>query len=907
MKKYLLSICCLICCQCMVAMANVLPTDKDTIVYDTIAWQPTYEFVGHILYLDSYKDFPDEDSIEYIFEYRYEEPCVKHKLSLCVLSPNDSDTLVVDCDSIAVDLGLSVKWASYNIGATKPEEYGDYFAWGEVVPKESYDWDTYKFGASNQLTKYCSDSEYGKDGFKDDKTVLDPEDDAAVVNWGGSWRMPTDEEMTELREQCTWTWITQNGVNGYKVVGPNGNSIFLPAAGFMNESGFNSAASDGDYWSSSLNTSDPNHAYYVNFNSSNVIRYDCFNRYTGRSVRPVCVKEQEQIQSYEFVEKDTICGNELPYIWRGKECSATGVYYDSLKTVLGGDSVYVLELTVLPQLIGETENKTIRLGETYTWHGKSYTTTGIYNDTLESTFGCDSIVTLNLVVLQPVYGAEVSASICEGECYTWQGAPYSVAGTYRDTLSGVSGCDSIVTLHLTVNKSVTTEITHVACDTYTWNGKTYTTTGDYTHTTTGSNGCDSTTILHLRINYRDTAYFTATACDVYEWHGEKYTTSGIYYYNTTTVLGCDSIEELTLTVNYSDTVEITEVACVDYTWTNGETYIESGIYYDSLTTAHGCDSIRILYLTILPTYYFEDTAVILEDDIYQWRGKNYSEEGIYFDSLLTEAGCDSVYSLILEVEEKVILHEINIAEQCAGSGVMDVELLIQSGIADTIVFEFSQSALDAGFVNTALPYDEVMQLAYHDIRAGKYGVKLSGRYRGLVVFEQQVELTLLYPTTVMRKLWDDVLAVLTHDYNGGYNFVAFQWYKNGEMIPGATHSYINDLLVIGTEYSVLLTEDNGLKLMTCPLVIDERVGISDIEEQVDISLYPTLLIGTQNVTCKVSESATVYIYDMMGNLISEFKLEAGESEIETPYVAGAYMAKIVTITNKVKNIKLVVQ
>ena len=273
-----------------------------------------------------------------------------YPLMLASQMPEINCNQTTDCME-AVDLGLSVLWATCNVGANSPEDYGDYFAWGETTPKEQYDWTTYKYcaGSSLTMTKYCSQSSYGNNGFTDSKTVLDPEDDAAVVNWGGNWRMPTDEEMTELREQCTWTWTTQNGVNGYKVVGHNGNSIFLPAAGFMNESGFNSAASDGDYWSSSLNTSDPNHAYYVNFNSSNVIRYDCFNRYTGRSVRPVCVKEQELIQSYEFVDKDTVCGNELPYIWRGKECNAAGVYYDSLKTALGGDSVYVLELAVLPE------------------------------------------------------------------------------------------------------------------------------------------------------------------------------------------------------------------------------------------------------------------------------------------------------------------------------------------------------------------------------------------------------------------------------------------------------------------------------------------------------------------------------------------------------------------------------
>ena len=187
-----------------------------------------------------------------------------------------------------VDLGLSVKWATCNVGAETPEDYGDYFAWGEVEPKTTYDWSTYKYGTNyDQLTKYCNNSSYGKDGFTDNKTVLDPEDDAVAVNWGGAWRIPTKAEQDELRDNCTWTWTTQNGVNGYKVTGPNGNSIFLPAAGYMYEGTLGNAGSHGEYWSSSLYTDDPSGAYNVNFNSD-LVGWNRNGRSPGLSVRPVC-------------------------------------------------------------------------------------------------------------------------------------------------------------------------------------------------------------------------------------------------------------------------------------------------------------------------------------------------------------------------------------------------------------------------------------------------------------------------------------------------------------------------------------------------------------------------------------------------------------------------------------------
>lgn len=186
-----------------------------------------------------------------------------------------------------VDLGLSVKWATCNVGATKPEEYGDYFAWGETQ-KNTYDWSTYKWcnGSYNTLTKYNNNSSYGT---VDNKTQLELSDDAARANWGGSWRMPTKAEQDELREQCTWTWTTQNGVNGYKVTSKkNGNSIFLPAAGCRFDSSLYYAGSYGDYWSSSLYTDYPSSAYFLFFNSDNVDWNISYGRYSGHSVRPVC-------------------------------------------------------------------------------------------------------------------------------------------------------------------------------------------------------------------------------------------------------------------------------------------------------------------------------------------------------------------------------------------------------------------------------------------------------------------------------------------------------------------------------------------------------------------------------------------------------------------------------------------
>ena len=190
-----------------------------------------------------------------------------------------------------VDLGLpsGLKWATCNIGATTPEGYGDYYAWGETETKSTYDWSTYKWcnGSKTTMTKYCTDSDYGYNGFTDNKTTLELSDDVAHVKWGGSWRLPTKAEFKELEENCTWTWTTQNGVKGYKVTGKtNGNSIFLPAAGCRGSSSLSGAGSVGVYWSSSLNESYSYSAWYLYFNSDDVYAngyYHC----SGQSVRAV--------------------------------------------------------------------------------------------------------------------------------------------------------------------------------------------------------------------------------------------------------------------------------------------------------------------------------------------------------------------------------------------------------------------------------------------------------------------------------------------------------------------------------------------------------------------------------------------------------------------------------------------
>lgn len=210
-----------------------------------------------------------------------------------------------------VDLGVknaqgqTIYWAKCNVGATKPYEYGDYYAWGETETKTVYSWETYKYAelipgtpaeydADGFLIKPATDDHYEGQNIGED--ISGTQYDAARQNWGGSWRMPTNDEFSRLKTQCDWTWTEMkssdgNPIKGYKVSNKSDNSkyIFLPAAGCRYDSGLGSAGSRGYYWSSSPYASGSSSAYCLYFPSSYQGGTNFDGRYYGQSVRAVCV------------------------------------------------------------------------------------------------------------------------------------------------------------------------------------------------------------------------------------------------------------------------------------------------------------------------------------------------------------------------------------------------------------------------------------------------------------------------------------------------------------------------------------------------------------------------------------------------------------------------------------------
>ncbi|MBR5983212.1 MAG: hypothetical protein IK025_05775 [Bacteroidales bacterium] len=224
-------------------------------------------------------------------------------LALCVMcyscGPDVSVSGSVDGHDY-VDLGLpsGILWATCNVGASTPEGSGSQYAWGETEPKESYKWENYRYKEGEvyrdftliyvRLIKYCNNSSYGNNGYTDNLTTLEADDDAATANWGSGWRMPTKAEFEELMNKCSWKWSDY----GYKVIGPNGNSIFLPAEGYRYDSDLGRKADYAPYWSSSLDSEFPSSAMMFGIGKGGYFHKGYYMNYLDRScglaVRPVC-------------------------------------------------------------------------------------------------------------------------------------------------------------------------------------------------------------------------------------------------------------------------------------------------------------------------------------------------------------------------------------------------------------------------------------------------------------------------------------------------------------------------------------------------------------------------------------------------------------------------------------------
>ena len=347
----------------------------------------------------------------------------------------------------------------------------------------------------------------------------------------------------------------------------------------------------------------------------------------------------------------TICSNET-YDFNGRILSTSGAYTDTLQTINGCDSIVTLNLTVNP--VANTNLSTaICEGATYTENGFNVSEVGTYTQNLQTINGCDSIVTLTLTV-NPVANTNLTAAICEGSSYTENGFNVSEAGTYTQNLQTVNGCDSIVTLTLTVNPVANTNLTAAICEgsAYTENGFNVSEAGTYTQNLQTVNGCDSIVTLNLSVNPIENTTLSAAICEgtTYTENGFNASEAGTYTQNLQTIDGCDSIVTLNLSVNPVANTNLAVAICEGSTYSeNGFNASEAGTYTQNLQTVNGCDSIVTLTLTVNPVESTTLSAAICYGTTYTENGFNVSEAGTYTQNLQTVNGCDSIVTLNLSI------------------------------------------------------------------------------------------------------------------------------------------------------------------------------------------------------------------------------------------------------------------
>lgn len=347
----------------------------------------------------------------------------------------------------------------------------------------------------------------------------------------------------------------------------------------------------------------------------------------------------------------SICATET-YPFNGQNLNMAGTYTAVLMAANGCDSTVVLTLEVRP-----TQNTSLSVticeGESYVYNSQMLTTAGAYDFIFEGANGCDSMVTVNLAVL-PVAKTIITASICEGETYDYDGESLTESGTYAFTFDGANGCDSIVTVELTVRPLLSSTLNIKLCEgeTFVFDGDTLSESGTYQAVFTGSNGCDSTQTLNLSFVSAFETNLQASICsgESYTFDGEDLTESGEYSLTLTAVGGCDSIINLALTVLPLPQSTTAASICAGESYDfNGQSLTESGTYTATLMAANGCDSTAVLNLAVLPAINTALTASICANDSIQFNGQVLTEEGSYTATLTAANGCDSTVTLALTV------------------------------------------------------------------------------------------------------------------------------------------------------------------------------------------------------------------------------------------------------------------
>ena len=582
---------------------------------------------------------------------------------------------------------------------------------------------------------------------------------------------------------------------------------------------------------------------------------------------------------------ETVCGS---FFFKNEYLNQTGMYADTLQSTLGLDSIVILNLTAYP-IYNDTLKVEFCHPDSVLFDGQYYSKTGFYTNAYTTIAGCDSILNLQLTV--HLFNDTIYTKICGNDSILFGGKHYSIIGIYTDSLKSVFGCDSLSTLHLTLQPPFNDTIYTKICgnNSILFGGKYYSIQGIYTDSLKTVFGCDSLSTLHLTLqsSSNDTTYTQICDNDSILFGGKHYRIQGIYTDSLKTIFSCDSLSTLNLTVRRTFNDTIYAQICDDDSYLfSGVYYFNQGIYTNTYTTINGCDSLSTLHLTVHPT--FNDTiyAEIYTNESVLFGGKYYSSQGIYTDSLKTIFGCDSLSTLHLTVHPTFDFRIIELNDICGDDFSFNIDFEELYGIVDYYSLAFDTKALAAGFSDvTMTPFTNpiIINLPLN-VRPDNYKVNITLENTAKYKQEFTLDFMVRYPSSVMVQKWNDVVALYNSDYNGGYGFSAIQWYKNGNILSGETYSYLyleNSIFTAGDEYSALLTRsDDGESVFTCPLTVVVRA--------LSTQVYPTMLSAGETINIISPKTAKVSIYNSLGVISNSQNIGEGNNTITNLNRPGFY-------------------
>ncbi len=514
--------------------------------------------------------------------------------------------------------------------------------------------------------------------------------------------------------------------------------------------------------------------------------------------------------------------------------------------------------------------------------------------------------------------------ICQGDTYTYNGVPYTTAGKYTHTFKTAAGCDSIVLLDLSVVAVLNATINHTICDgeSYTFNGTTYTTSGTYTHTSVSVGGCDSITTLNLTVQSASAVTLNESICegDAFYVGGNAYNTAGSYTINLKTKWGCDSV--ITLHLDVVDKIEKTlhDTICFGDSYTfGGKTYTKTGIYTATMTSSGGCDSVVTLHLLVGDEITFTAKAYAATGGPNSGRievtGANpnwtYTLNGvpdaslenlpagnytiIYYD----ERGCASDPVTVAITADCLEYAIGELVDVCADDNSFMIPFSITKGSLVDYDIIFSDEAKSRGFVDmTDVTFNGtgiVIDMPVEQPRPNTYSFEIVLNDLTCGEKREAIPFNILYSSNIMQQKWNDVIALYNKDFNGGYEFTAYQWYQNGKPLgdQAGPYLYLYEGATLDTtaHYSVRLTRaDDGKSIMSCTMMPTLRVE----EKPAPTLSHTTVSKGTYIQVQNVSGDAMVTWYDLQGKMCGQQEIDENNNNVLVPsYVnSGLYMLEI---------------